>query len=113
MSESTQALTDTAKGRKTPRNLGAVSMTWLETVGVHTLDDIEELGVVEVFLRVQDAGFVPSRNLLWSLQGAVLDLPWAEIPPAMKAQLEREVALARNSGRKVFVPELPEVAFEF
>ena len=99
-----------AKPRKMPRNLGPVSMKWLEAVGVDTLADIEDLGPVEVYLRVEDAGFVPGKNLLWSLQGAVLDLSWSEIPPDMKRQLERDIDAARGAGRSVFVPDLPEVA---
>lgn len=97
-----------AKGRRTPRNLGPVSMKWLEAVAVRTLADIEELGAVEIYLRVRDAGFVPSRNLLWALQGAILDLPWNELPPEMKAQLEREVEDS-SSERELYVPELPEI----
>lgn len=87
-------------------------MKWLEAVGVFTLSDIEDLGPVEVYLRVEDAGFLPGRNLLWALQGAVLDLHWNEIPPDMKAQLEREVTAGREADREIFVPEdvLPEVA---
>ena len=85
-------------------------MKWLEAVGVRTLEDIEDLGPVEVYLRVEDAGFHPGRNLLWSLQGAVLDLSWSEIPKDMKAQLDRDVTDARRADREVFVPELPEIA---
>lgn len=84
-------------------------MKWLEAVGVRTLEDIEDLGPVEVYLRVEDAGFHPGRNLLWSLQGAVLDLSWSEIPKDMKAQLDREVAAARKASREVYVPDLPEM----
>lgn len=85
-------------------------MKWLEAVGVHTLDDIEELGPVEVYLRVEDAGFHPGRNLLWSLHGAVLDLAWNEIPRDMKAHLEHDLAAARDAEREVYVPDLPEIA---
>lgn len=87
-------------------------MKWLEAVGVRTLEDIEDLGPVEVYLRVEDAGFHPGRNLLWSLQGAVLDLAWTEISKDMKAQLERDVAVAREADRGVFVPDLPEIAHD-
>ena len=85
-------------------------MKWLEAVGVRTIDDLEELGPVEVYLRVEDAGFHPGRNLLWSLQGAVLDLAWSEIPQDMKFQLESEVAEARAADREAYEPELPEIA---
>jgi TfoX C-terminal domain len=34
-------------------NIGAQTATWLEAVGVKTLEDIEKLGVVEVYERLK------------------------------------------------------------
>lgn len=73
------------------RNIGPTSARWLEAVGVHGRDDLERLGVVETFLRVRDAGFGASLNLLWALQGAVMDLHWAEVPAEIKERLRRQL----------------------
>lgn len=73
------------------RNLGPTSSAWLEAIGIKTRDDLEAMGAVEAYLRVKDAGFKPSLNLLWALQGAILDIPWSEIPPAMKEDLRRRL----------------------
>lgn len=80
-----------SRGTLDLRNIGPTSARWLEAVGVHGRDDLDELGVVETFLRVRDAGFSNSLNLLWALQGALMDIHWAEIPQEIKAELRRAV----------------------
>jgi len=73
-------------------NIGPKSAQWLESVGICTEEDLEELGAVEAYRRVK-AAFPDkvSLNMLWGLQGALLDLPWNELPPEMKEKLKREV----------------------
>ena len=73
-------------------NIGPKSAQWLESVGIRTDDDLEELGAVEAYRRVKAR--YPGRvslNLLWALQGALLDLPWNELPPEMKSKLQKEI----------------------
>lgn len=74
------------------KNMGPKSTEWLASVGIHTLDDVAEIGVVESYLRVKAA--YPNKvslNLLYGLQAALLDLPWNELPPDIKAELKRQV----------------------
>jgi DNA transformation protein len=74
------------------RNLGPKSTRWLASVGIVTMDDLYELGAVEAYRRVKAA--YPqqvSLNMLWGLQGALLDLPWNELPPEMKKKLLEEL----------------------
>lgn len=74
------------------KNMGPKSSEWLASVGVYTLDDVANLGVVETYLRVKAA--YPDKvslNLLYGLQAALLDLPWNELPPDIKAELKRQV----------------------
>lgn len=74
------------------KNLGPKSSEWLASVGVHTLDDVVALGVVETYKRVKAA--YPkqvSLNLLYGLQAALLDISWNELPPDVKAELKRQV----------------------
>jgi TfoX-like protein len=37
------------------RNIGRKSKQWLASIGVHTLDDVVSLGVVETYKRVKAA----------------------------------------------------------
>jgi DNA transformation protein and related proteins len=74
------------------KNIGPKSSEWLASVGVHTLDDVARLGVVETYMRVK--GAYPEKvslNLIYGLQAALLDLPWNELPPDIKAELKRQV----------------------
>ncbi len=74
------------------KNIGPKSSEWLASVGIHTLDDVAALGVVESYRRVRVA--YPEKvslNLLYGLQAALLDLPWNELPPDIKAELKRQV----------------------
>lgn len=73
------------------KNLGPKSRAWLASIGVHTLEDVAALGVVETYKRVKAA--YPEKvslNLLWGLQAALLDIPWNEIPQDIKDQLRKE-----------------------
>ena len=74
------------------RNIGPKSKQWLASIGVHTLDDVASLGVVETYKRVKAA--YPEKvslNLLFALQAALLDLPWNEIPRDIKEELKQQV----------------------
>ena len=51
------------------RNIGPKSKQWLASIGVHTLDDVASLGVVETYKRVRAA--YPEKvslNLLYALR---------------------------------------------
>lgn len=74
------------------KNVGPKSREWLAAVGINNLDDVAKLGVVETYKRVKAA--YPEKvslNLLYGLQAALLDLPWNELPPDIKAELKRQI----------------------
>jgi DNA transformation protein and related proteins len=69
------------------RNVGPKSAAWLRQVGVRTQDDLVRLGAVEAFMKVKRAGFRPSLNLLYALEGALADCHWADLPDERKTAL--------------------------
>jgi hypothetical protein len=74
------------------KNMGPKSTEWLASVGIHSLDDVAKLGAVETYKLVKAA--YPEKvslNLLYGLQAALLDLPWNELPPDIKAELKKQV----------------------
>jgi hypothetical protein len=74
------------------KNMGPKSTAWLASVGIHSLEDVANTGVVESYRMVKAA--YPDKvslNLLYGLQAALLDLPWNELPPDIKAELKRQV----------------------
>lgn len=80
----------------TMRNVGPKSAAWLRQVGLHTREDLETAGAVEAYMRVRRAGFKPSMNLLYALEGALQDCHWQEVPMPRREQLvaEAEAAIA-------------------
>jgi len=74
------------------KNMGPKSSEWLASIGVHSLEDVAKLGVVETYKRVKAA--YPEKvslNLLYGLQAALLDISWNELPPDIKEELKRQV----------------------
>jgi len=69
------------------RNIGPKSAAWLRQVGLRTRADLEGVGAVEAFMRVKRAGFKPSLNLLYALEGALCDCHWQEVPDARRGEL--------------------------
>ena len=69
------------------RNIGPKSAAWLRQVGLRSREDLAAIGTVEAFMRVKRAGFKPSLNLLYAIEGALLDCHWQEIPDARRAEL--------------------------
>ncbi len=70
------------------RNIGPASRQWLAEIGVESLEDLERVGAVEAYRRVK--GTQPQKaslNLLWALQGALMDLHWTDVPDEIKSQL--------------------------
>ena len=69
------------------RNIGPKSAAWLRQVGLRSLEDIAAIGTVDAFMKVRRAGFKPSLNLLYSLEGALVGCHWQEVPEARRQQL--------------------------
>lgn len=78
------------------RNIGPKSAAWLRQVGLRSQQDLIAAGPVAAFMKVRRAGFKPSLNLLYSLEGALADCHWQDVPEARRQQLvaEYEAALA-------------------
>ncbi|WP_419403553.1 TfoX/Sxy family protein [Stenotrophomonas rhizophila] len=72
------------------RNIGPKSAAWLRQVGLRTAEDLAAAGSVGAFVKVRRAGFKPSLNLLYSLEGALQDCHWQELPEARRAELVAE-----------------------
>ena len=69
------------------RNIGPKSAAWLRQVGLKTPEDLIEAGPLEAFMRIKRAGFKPSLNLLYSLEGALRDCHWQEVPEERRSEL--------------------------
>ncbi len=69
------------------RNIGPKSAAWLKQTGIRTQEDLVAVGALAAFVRVKRAGFKPSLNLLYALEGAILGCHWQEIPDERRSEL--------------------------
>jgi len=69
------------------RNIGPKSAAWLRQTGIRTQEDLEAVGALAAYVRVKRAGFKPSLNLLYALEGAIVGCHWQEIPEARRSEL--------------------------
>jgi hypothetical protein len=94
-------MTTTPTGTKL-RNIGPKSAAWLRQTGIRTQEDLEAVGSLAAYVRVKRAGFKPSLNLLYALEGAILGCHWQEIPE------ERRNELVAAAGEEVAKLPLPK-----
>ncbi len=80
-----------AATKGTLRNLGPVSTQWLAAAGIHTLEDLRKVGVVNAYNLVRAQGRNASLNLLWALQGALTNTRWNALPESVKQDLKRRI----------------------
>jgi DNA transformation protein len=98
------------------QNVGPKSAAWLRQVGIKCQADLEAVGAVEAFLRCKRAGFKPSLNVLYSLEGALLGCHWQKVPEERRAvllaQVEEGVAklpVSRGRAAALMVSEVRDV----
>ncbi len=70
------------------RNIGPVSLGWLNAVGIHTLEDLRRVGSVNAYKKICAKGIPPNLNLLYALEGAILDIPWQALSQPQKTNLK-------------------------
>ena len=75
----------------TLRNIGDVSARRLIAVGISSPEQLAAMGAVRAFLRLREI-YPANKAMLWALQGALLELPWYEVPEDIKAALLEELA---------------------
>lgn len=61
------------------RNIGKVSVSMLEAAGITTETQLREKGAAAAFIAIRGAGYAPSLNLLWALEGALTQRDWKDV----------------------------------
>lgn len=80
--------------------LGPKSLAMLAAAGLHGRADLEKLGSVRVYLRVQAAGQNASLNLLWAIEGALTGQDWRVIAREERGRLLLELDAAQEAARR-------------
>lgn len=72
------------------KNIGEKTVDWLIDVGIESRADIEELGAVGAYNLLREK-YTVTRNALWALQGALLNISYTQIPEDIKQSLLDEL----------------------
>lgn len=72
-------------------NLGPKSTEWLNEIGVFSWNDIDQIGVMEVFVRLKRINPKISLNMLWALYMGHQGKHWMDITDKEKQQLKIEL----------------------
>lgn len=78
------------------RNIGPTIELRLNAAGIYTHEDLRRIGPAEAFLKMQakTVGKLPVCYHLYSLEGALTDRHWDDVPAATKALLLKDVGRA-------------------
>jgi len=80
-------------------NIGPKSAAWLRAIGIRTRAELERVGSVRAYRRVAAAaGRAVPLDLLYALEGALLDLQLERMPAVVKQNLRER--LEREAERK-------------
>ena len=82
------------------KGIGAVSADWLREANIHSREELEAVGAVDAFRRVQALGVHPTKTLLWVLQAGLMDLHWTQLSQEIKQQLEHQLRQGVHTQQK-------------
>ena len=77
-------------------NIGAVLAEKLNEAGVHSHEDLVQLGSVETLLKIKEDNPTTCYNMLYALEGAIQGVRWHAIPEAERALLKAELDQAKG-----------------
>ncbi len=76
---------------------GPTTARWLVDIGIDSHADIDALGSLEVYRRLQASRPSVGLNALWALECLLLDCHWRDLPDSRKAELRGK--LEADGGR--------------
>ena len=81
--------------------IGPATRNWLEAAGLSRAQDLRDIGAVEAYRRLK---FMRPRevnlNALYALEAALRGCHWLDLPPDVKAALQREAKAIDIALRK-------------
>lgn len=88
-------------------NIGPKTQAQLRQIGIRTHEDLARHGVVETFVRLKRAGFKPSLNALYALEGALSNRHWTSLSPDEKNALVVEANARLDALKQAKVTVMP------
>jgi hypothetical protein len=84
------------------KNMGSKSVTMLAKIGIHTREELEEIGAIEAYKKLKLAGETPGHSFVYAIEGALMNKPWDALPAEtrsrLKAMIEHADTLLETRG---------------
>jgi DNA transformation protein len=77
-------------------NIGEVLAKKLHNVGVHSYDDLIDIGSVEATLRIVGSDPFGYYNMLYAIEGAIRGIRWHDIPKEDRKFIKEEYDQVRG-----------------
>lgn len=90
---------DDARSRGQLKGLGPKSREMLARAGIHTFEQLRELGSVEAYVRARRANEGVSLNLLWALESSLTGEPWQQVARRHRTSLLLALEERERQGR--------------
>lgn len=81
-------------------NFGFKSQRMLAQAGIHTIEQLRELGAVRAYLQVKQSGANASLNLLWAMEGVLSGRHWQEVAKHDRLSLLLQLEDAENDLKR-------------
>lgn len=73
-------------------NLGKTTLMWLRAIGIRTRDSLAQKGVFWAYVEMRNRGFRVTNAVLFSLEGALRNVPWRSLNTQDKKALLADLA---------------------
>jgi len=83
------------------KNLGTATVNILQAVGIYHRDELAQIGAVEAYKRIKARNIQVSKVMLYALEGALQDLHWTQLPPAVKQQLVTQAEQGQTNANSL------------
>lgn len=77
------------------KNLGPKSTEVLAKIGIHTKEDLEEIGAVDCYLILKKQGYNINLNMLYALESALLNINILHLSNDIKQHLQAAIKAPR------------------
>lgn len=81
-------------------NFGPKSQQMLAQAGIHSIEQLRELGAVRAYVQVKRAINGASLNLLWAMEGALSGRHWQDVAKHDRLRLLLELEDLEKGHRK-------------
>ncbi|NVJ97921.1 MAG: TfoX/Sxy family DNA transformation protein [Alphaproteobacteria bacterium] len=76
------------------RYLGPKSKDTLNAIGIHTVGELKNAGVIDTYLRIKQAGFPASLNFVWAMYAGLMGVDFHRVPSEFKEAVKAEIKRA-------------------